>query len=85
MKGFIYADQFEKAKKITTNRGKVIVPFVMFETPDSQYSDYSIKEDVPKGEPRQSDFLGNASMVVKREPPAEPEKPAHQFKRDFGV
>jgi len=67
IKGFVYKDEIDKARTVTTKKGRVIIPFVMFETPDSEFSDYSIKEDVPVGEPRKFEYLGNASIVVKKD------------------
>ena len=73
IKGYLYEDEFNKARRVTTKSGRVIVPFVMFETPNSQYSDYAVKEDTPQGE--ESSFLGNASIVVKSPKQDEPEQP----------
>ena len=67
IKGFMYEEEFNKARRVTTRQGRVIVPFVMFESFDSKYSDYAIKEDTPKGEPGLHDFIGNASIVIKKD------------------
>ena len=73
IKGFLYKDELDKARTVTTKKGRVIIPIVMFETPNSEYSDYAIKEDTPVGETADT-FLGNASIVIKKEP-TDPEKP----------
>ena len=71
IKGFVYKDEIEKAKTVTTKKGRVIIPFVMFETPNSEYSDYAIKEDRPMGE-ESGGFIGNASIVIPKTPDQEP-------------
>ena len=71
IKGFVYKDEIDKARTVTTKKGRVIIPFVMFETPNSEYSDYAIKEDTPIGEGSKTEFLGNASIFVPKDPPTE--------------
>ena len=68
IKGFMYEEEFNKARRVTTKSGRVLVPFVMFESPDSKYSNYSIKEDTPKGEGGLWDIIGNPSIQVKNPP-----------------
>jgi len=68
IKGYVYKDEILSAKTVTTKKGREIIPFVMFETPDSEFSDYCIKEarGAEEGESKW-EFLGNASIVIKKQ------------------
>ena len=68
IKGYLYKDEIEKARTVTTKKGREIIPFVMFDTPENEFSDYVIKE-ARTGDDTGSakfEFLGNASIVIKK-------------------
>ena len=69
IRGFIYEDEFAKAKRVETKRGRIIVPFILIPTPNSEYSDYIVKENVSMDEAeagKEGVKLGNASITIKR-------------------
>ena len=81
IRGKIDVTQIEKARLFKGEKGTYL-DFVLIETPNSQYSDFMIVQDVGKDERERGvkgNFLGNASTIRpqperKPEPAAAPEQ-----------
>ena len=66
--GFVYVDEINNAKRVTTKKGREIIPIILIPTPSSEYNDYMIKSDIPKDERDRGEkgaILGNAQIRVK--------------------
>ena len=80
-KKFIYADLSETRLFYSENTGRVYLDLVMFETPNSEYSDYAVSESKKKDEEIELPIVGNFTNYKKQEltdesaPAAKPSDP----------
>ena len=66
-KKFIYADLSETRLFYSENTGRVYLDLVMFETPNSEYSDYAVSESKKKDEEVELPIVGNFTNYKKQE------------------
>ena len=69
IKGFIYEDELAKARRVTTKGGRIIIPWVLIPTPNSEWNDYMMKENVTMEDADagvDGVILGNAKITIKR-------------------
>jgi len=66
-KKFIYADLEKTRLFYSESTGRVYCDLVMFETPNSEYSDYAVSESKKKDEDIELPIVGNFENYKKKE------------------
>ena len=66
-KKFIYADLAETRLFHSDSTGRVYLDLIMFETPNSEYSDYAVKESKKQDEEIELPIVGNFKNYRKQE------------------